>query len=467
MSNGTARRKLLSQSSLVFVARVFGAGLVFLAQLAIARLWGAQFLGEYLIIIAAVNIIAVVMPLGFETIGTYFAAEYRAKGEGLLLRGFIKRAYLHVGISTGLLLLLGYQFMHFFGEPGRVVMLYWLPICIMSFAYALVLVNGALMVGLKRPYAGYFAESLARPMLVIGAVPFAAMATNPQIAFDSLMWIIAIGFVAIAAVHTAYVFITAGKIPTEVPARPKETRRWWRFALPWVVISLATDFFFDLDLLLLSGLLSRDDLAIFGVCTRIFGIVTFGVTAVYAVNLPDMFESEAHKDRKGFHRRVGDANLVASILAVVLFLGVAFGSPIALMLFGPEFSAGVLPLTVLSLAMLVRALLGPTALVLSIHDRPYSTLPAIAIGMATLVGGNLLLVPSMGLMGASISALVAQTVWSAALWYTALKTAGIDVSIAPRLRELLARRQDEEQPDPPVPPEGLLQKAQDDLMPKV
>lgn len=468
MSKGTARHSLLSQSSFVFVARVFGAGLVFLAQLAIARLWGAMFLGEYLIIIAAVNIIAVVMPLGFETIGTYFAAEYRAKGEGRLLRGFVMRAYAHVGITTALLLLLGYQFMHFFGEPGRVVMLYWLPTCIMSFAYALVLVNGALMVGLKRPYAGYFAESLARPMLVIGAVPIAALLTNPQLAFDRLMWIIALGFVLIAAVHSAYVVVTVRQIPTEIAARHKEPRRWWRFALPWVVISLATDFFFDLDLLLLSGLLDRDDLAIFGVCTRIFGIVTFGVTAVYSVNLPDMFESEAQKDRKGFHRKVGDANLVASILAIALFVGVAFGSPIALMLFGPEFSAGVLPLTVLSVAMVVRALLGPTALVLSIHDRPYATLPAIAIGLATLVGGNLLLVPSMGLMGASFSALLAQTVWSAALWYTALKTAGIDVSIAPRLREILQRRRDDaDMPEPPVPPEGLLQKVQDDLMPKV
>src|SRR5690606_16060907 len=151
------------------------------------------------------------------------------------------------------------------------------------------------------------------------------------------------------------------------------------------------------------------------------------------VNLPDMFESEAVSDRSGFHRKVGDANLVASILALVLFGGVAVGGPLALMLFGPEFAAGALPLTVLSLAMLVRALLGPAALVLSIHDRPYATLPAIVLGIATLVGGNLLLVPPYGLMGAAVAALLAQAAWSAAMWFTALKAAGIDVSIVPRL----------------------------------
>ena len=90
------RRRLLSQSTVIFAGRLFGAGLVFLAQAAIARYWGAEILGEYLLIIATVNIIGVVMPLGFETIGTYFAAEYRAKGEGRLLRGFMLRAYGHV-----------------------------------------------------------------------------------------------------------------------------------------------------------------------------------------------------------------------------------------------------------------------------------------------------------------------------------------------------------------------------------
>ena len=78
--------RLLSQSTVIFGARIFGAGLTFLVQVAIARFISAQALGDYILVMAAVNIIAVVMPLGFETIGTYFAAEYRAKGEGRLLR---------------------------------------------------------------------------------------------------------------------------------------------------------------------------------------------------------------------------------------------------------------------------------------------------------------------------------------------------------------------------------------------
>ena len=204
--------------------------------------------------------------------------------------------------------------------------------------------------------------------------------------------------------------------------------------MPWMLIALATDFFFDIDLLLLAGYLSREELAIFGVCTRVFSLVSFGVAAVYAVTLPDMFESEAMSDREGFHRKIGDANIVATGLAVVLFLLMTIGGPFALMLFGPAFLIGAAPLAVLCLALVVRSALGPASLVLSIHDRPYASLPAIGLGLATLVLGNLVLVPMFGLMGAAGAALLSISVWSGALWFTAYKLAGVDVSIFARLR---------------------------------
>jgi O-antigen/teichoic acid export membrane protein len=91
-------------------------------------------------------------------------------------------------------------------------------------------------------------------------------------------------------------------------------------------------------------------------------------------------------------------------------------------------------MSVLCLALIVRSVFGPASVVLSIHDRPYASLPSIALGMATLVVANVVLVPPFGLMGAAAAALLAIGLWNVALWYTALKSAGIDVSIFSRLR---------------------------------
>ncbi|MHA6690142.1 lipopolysaccharide biosynthesis protein [Devosia sp. A449] len=422
-------RRLASQSGIIFGARLAGAGLIFLVQALIARLWGPELLGEYLIVIAAVNLIAVAMPLGFHTVGTYFAAEYRARGQRRQFIVFLSHSYGHVVGALALLLLLGRPVLGWIGQGSSVLADHFVPVVLLAFGTALVYVNGALLVGLKRPFAGFFADTMFRPMIVMGAFLVTLGFATPVEGFSAMLWLIAIGYVVIALVHFGFVVTSFDRISDTMPTQPLEQRRWWRFALPWVLISLATDFFFDIDLLLLSHTLSREELAIFGVCTRIFSLISFGVAAVYAVTMPDMFESEAKADRQAFKRKVGDANFVASIISIVLFGLVALVGPFALMLFGPSFSVGAAPLAVLCLALVVRSVMGPASLVLSIHDRPYASLPTVGVGIGALVLGNWLLVPPLGLMGAALAAIIAISVWSVGLWWIALRTAQMDVSI--------------------------------------
>jgi O-antigen/teichoic acid export membrane protein len=426
------RQRLLSQSTVIFGARLFGAGLTFLVQVAIARFLGGQALGDYILIMATVNIIAVIMPLGFETIGTYFAAEYRARGEGRLLRGFMVRAYGHTVLTGILLMAAGYPLAGLFGEPGRALAVHWLPAAVLAIATATVLVSGAMLVGLKRPFAGFFAETLFRPMLALAGFAI-ALKVGAGSAIDTLLWILSVGYAVVALVQFGLLLVAAREIPLEAEQRPDEWRRWWRFAVPWIALAVAGDFFFDIDLMLLSGHMGREELAIFGVCTRVFSLVSFGVGAVYAVTMPDMFESEALKDRAGFHRKIGESNLVASGMALALLLAVLVLSPLAFMLFGSAFQAGVVPLVILCVGLVIRSVFGPASIVLSVNNRPYTSLPAVAASMATLVVANLALVPPLGLLGASLAALAAMTVWSAALWFTAWRIVGVDVSIRARL----------------------------------
>src|SRR5687767_2894442 len=109
-------RRLASQSTIIFGARLAGAGLVFLTQALIARIWGPELLGEYLLVIATANLIAVVMPLGFHTVGTYFAAEYRAKGERRQFISFMSRSYGHVVAAPVLVLLAGRPALSLLGQ---------------------------------------------------------------------------------------------------------------------------------------------------------------------------------------------------------------------------------------------------------------------------------------------------------------------------------------------------------------
>jgi O-antigen/teichoic acid export membrane protein len=413
----------------IFGARLAGAGLVFLVQALIARMWGPQLLGEYMVIIASVNLIAVAMPLGFHTVGTYFAAEYRAHGARRQLGVFLVRCYGHVTGALALLLIFGPLVLEAVGQGEGTVAAHFVPVALLAFGAALVYVNGAILVGLKRPIAGFLADSIFRPLIVLAAFVATLGIGVDADAFTTMLWWMALGSVTIGLVHFGFVLMTLPRVGDTAVLRPEEPRRWWRFALPWVLISLATDFFFDIDLLLLSHSLTREELAIFGVCTRLFSLASFGVAAVYAVTLPDMFESEANADRDGFNRKVGDANFIASITSMVLFGGMLLAAPFLLMLFGPGFSEGAVPLALLCLALVIRSALGPASMVLSIHDRPYASLPSVALGMLTLVGCNALFVPLLGLTGVALAAVTGIAVWSLAQWWVALRTAHLDVSI--------------------------------------
>src|SRR5690606_21895424 len=180
--------------------------------------------------------------------------------------------------------------------------------------------------------------------------------------------------------------------------------------------------------------------AVFGVCARIFMLVSFGVTAVYAVTLPDIYESGIKHGNAEFQKTIGDTGLIATGISIVILAGLAVGGPILLLLFGHEFLIGAVPLTVLGVGLLVRAVMGPAALALSIQDRPYTSLPAVGLGVVTLVTMNMLLVAPFGVLGAAVAAMVSQSVWFVAMWLTAMRVTKVDVSIFPRLREMLQAR---------------------------
>jgi len=434
------RQQLASKSAILFAVRIVGAGTIFLAQAGIARLWGAAQLGEYLIAIATINLLAILLPLGMQTVGSYFAAEYAANGDGRGLRSFAKLAY-------GLILIPGFaityfvgQLVPYIGETGAHLAHLWLPISIMSVGSAVFFVNAGILVGLKRPFMGFFADTVFRPILIVCALAISYLVASPDQNVATLLWILASSYCVVILAQLAITVRHLISLPTATDAPAPNIRRWFYFALPWVIITLSTDFFFDADLLVLTSLLEKEQIAIFGVCTRIFVLASYGITAVYAVTMPGMMEDATKNNVEGLSEKIGDANLLATGLALFLTLIIAIASPLVLSLFGKDFSGGYWPLIILCTSLVVRAAFGPGPLILSARNRPYASLPSVALGLLTLIVANILVVPLWGLVGAAFAAVLAYALGSVLLWHTTKRITGTDVSILPALIRLTASR---------------------------
>ena len=425
--------KRLAHPGALLSARLCGAGLTFLVQAAIARSWGSGVLADYLLLISAANILGMAMPLGFQTIGSYFAVEYAAQGKRADLVRFLRRAHLQIGASAAALGTLIWALGTLSsGLSPLPIDLLW-PGFAFAIAMASVFVCGAVLVGLKHAAAGLLTDGLFRPLVVLAGFAIAVSASEGS---ELLLMVRVMGaaYFAVAVICFAYTLRAVAHVTDASPVREDQSKRWWRFAVPWVIITTATEFFFDLNLLVLSALLGKTELAVFGVSARVFALLAFGVTAVYALMLPDMMRAEALKDTKSFRSRLNEANLVASIMALLLLGFALVGGPWVLALFGPAFEQGRWVLAILSALLLVRTVFGPAELVLSLQDRPWAAVPAVAAGLAGLVAANLVLVSSYGLIGAAWAALMATVLSSAVKWTTARLLTGVDVSLLGRFQ---------------------------------
>lgn len=433
------RRQLASKSALIFAVRIGGAGVIFLAQAMIARLWGAAQLGEYLLAIAAANLMAISLPLGFQTVGAFFAAEYKAKSDGATLARFAILAY-GMAIFPGLLLLYGVgHIIHLIGPAGTLLQSIWPTIAMMAFGTAIVNLNGAILVGLKKPFFGLFADTIFRPLFIVLGIVIVLFIGVEDDRVGALIWWVAMFYLALATLHFFVTVHAIRALPrnTEMPAH--EFKRWWVYALPWIIVALSSDFFFDIDLLLLSSLLDKEQIAIFGVCARMFVLASFGIIAIGAVVSPDLLDAEEKQDFAALEAKIGDANMVGTALAVVLTVGVMIFSPLVFYFFGPEFNQGVVPLSILCSALVARAAFGPGPVILSSRKKPYASLPAILLGLIVLLVANYLLVPPFGLIGAASAAAISFIIGAGAIWYTTLRLTGLNVSLAPALAKYLKR----------------------------
>lgn len=436
----TGRLPLLRRSAVIFAMRLAGACAAFVLQAAMARAWGAEHLGQYLIIIAAMNLAAVAMPLGFHTIGTYLAAEYAATGAGNTLRAFAKNGYLHILVVTLAL----FAALSLFDQTGRTLppaYVVWLIALLLAAISAVTFVSGSVLIGLKRPMSGFLPDALLKPLTLAGGFAVALVIAAPGNRLLVMLVAATVCCLVVAAFQAKIAARAIALLPQQdaIAGAQPETSRWWRLALPWTLLTLATELFFDIDLLILSQLVGIDELAVFGVCTRVFSLLAFGTASIYAVMLPHSVTADIDQRGSEFCRKMADANVLAAAFAALACGATLFAGPI-LALFGESFRAGAGPLSILCIGLLARSVAGPGALVLSIYDKPFASLGPAAAGFVVLGLANLLLVPRYGITGAASAASGAIIIWSALQWYVTLRRTDLDVSIWPWLRDAVRLR---------------------------
>jgi O-antigen/teichoic acid export membrane protein len=415
--------RLLSTSSLLSVARVAGAGAGFVTQIVLARTLAASALGLFYSVTSLAAVVGLIAAHGYPGIAPRFLARYKSQGKGALVAAFIARARrdatVYVAIATCLVLAGAWLWPTLELEERLALTAAALSIP----ANASLRVNGSLAASIRRFGLAYLPDTSIRPFLLLGAI-LALIGSGVALTASSATWALTAVFTLLAFVQYALLAkdMPKGKAP-EAPLRLVSV--WRREAKPLIVVALFTYFFADVDILMVTPLLSNAETAAVGLCLKLALLVGFAVQVSHQVVMPDLADARARKDEGPIRATLTRALWFPLAVTVAATAFVALWGEQLLAIFGPEFVGAKIPLVIMMGAQLARAIFGPSVSLLMVIGAQRQNAALAIAALAVLGLSNLALAPLYGVLGAAIAVAIATLFWLAASAIVLARASGL------------------------------------------
>lgn len=405
----TKAGRLFSTSSLLSLARVAGALAGFATQVVLARTLHASALGVFYSVTSLAAVVGLIAAHGYPAIAPRFLSRYREQGKEGLIADFVARARrdatIYAAIATLGVLAIAVLWPSLSTEARFAVAAAALSIP----ANASLRLNGSLAAAIRRFALAYLPDTCIRPFLLLGGV-IALMALGVTLTASSVTWLLTLVFMGLAV--TQYALLRKDMPKGQAPAAPARlVGLWRREAKPLILVALFTYFFADVDILMVTPLLSSADTAAIGLCLKLALLVGFAVQVAHQVVVPDLADARARKDPASIRDVVLRALAFPLAITIAALVVVALWGESLLAIFGPEFTGAKLPLLILMACQLARAVFGPSVPLLTVIGAQRQNAALAVAALVVLAIGNVVLAPLYGVLGAAIAVAIATLFW--------------------------------------------------------
>lgn len=417
--SASAWRPAATAISLLWLATLAGAGMVFLAQLLLARRLGPAEYGLFASSLATVSVIAPLAGFGLS--------QFRLKAygnEGWSADRWLRPA-LRFSTFTGVLAVVAIVAWAVFGEavdgPTRTTLLLLTPV--IAGVFAVDLVGSKLRLEERhRALAGWQLLMPAGRLAVATTLLAWPMASAPSAALGY-------GLVALLIAALAWPQLLAmqhgrmelkGHGPRPVVHSIDSPGAWalWSQAWAYGVSAVLYPVFFQVSTVLLKYLHSNEQAGHYGVALAVMTAIYLFPATVYQKYLLSRLHRWAAHDRPRFWQAYRIGNLAMLAAGLVVGLALALLSPwIVPWAFGPAFADVAVLLGILAVCVPIRFL--STAVGSALLTEHHMRYRVIAMLLATLVavGLNWLAIPRYGAIGAAGATVLAEAVLLLAMWY--------------------------------------------------
>lgn len=397
---------VIEQGAIVFLVRIAGTALMFIFNVIVARLFGAEGTGIYYLALTVITIAAVIGRFGLDNALIRFVATSADQDEWGRVKGVYRQsmtltAGISLSITAAVFWFAPWLATFILKEPSLVLFLRIMSLSITPTSLAFL--HAEALKAVEKPVLAAVVQGIGISLLnvllifplsqVLGLIGLAVT----YLATQSLLLIISRVFWLRVTPKTQGV---SGTFDVGLLVKTSWPLLWVAFMgmiMQWT------------DLLMLNIWVSAAEVGIYGVAVRTAMLTSFIVVAANSIIAPKFAAMYAQNDLAGLEKLAQSATRLMSTLALPILLALTIFPSWILNFFGSDFTRGALVLAILAVGQFINVVTGSVGFLLMMtgHEKlmQYNILGSTAVNILL----NALLIPRFGILGAAIATTIALT----------------------------------------------------------
>ena len=396
-------RELVKGSATFFILRILGMVVAYAFTLVVTRTLGASAWGIFALCLTVLQITSVVGRLGLDTALLRFIAQYNAQGKGATARSiYLKSVSLVIPFSLFLSIVL------YFLAPvlsakvfGKEYLTSYMRI--MAFAvpfFVLLYINSESLRAFKKIKEYTIFQNLLPSLIAL--LFFGILFVHSRIRRPE-----AIVYAYIFGIGAAFLlssFFLQGEFSKATGTKENVSlKHIFSVSFPMLMSSSLFMIMSWTDTIMLGMWRTPEEVGIYNIAVRLAMITSFSLAAINSIAAPKFAEFWGKGDLEGLKRVAQQSTkLIFWTSAPVLTLYLIFPGWF-MGLFGEEFRKGALALVFLTIGQFVNAATGSVGLILMMTGKQNVHLVLRVLMILGNVFFNYLLIPTYGIIGASIA----------------------------------------------------------------
>lgn len=272
--------------------------------------------------------------------------------------------------------------------------------------------------------AGQIPETLVKPVLFILFV-FVAISTAsfPRsatfvLALQLIATICSLGLVVYLK-HLKMGFLKVCKVERA------SHRNWLWSSSRFALLSGLAIFNNQIGILMVGVMSGKADAGVFTVAVKGANLLVVALMAANIALSPRMAKFYNGQRYDKLQKMITRGYRAVALVTLPVFLLFVFGGKILLSIFGPAFVIAWPSLVILSFGQYLFIIAGPVGTMLSMAGHERVTAFGVAVSVVVIVGLGLILIPTMGVLGAAIATATGMVTWNVLLVALCYKRLGI------------------------------------------